>query len=140
MAAREAETVIRRFWEEGWNQKNWSAIDETVAEDYLDHNALPGLPPGREGFKALMSSYFTAFPDLQIMVEDILVDGDKVVCRWKARGTHNGSLMGISPSGRAVNVGGISIDRIVDGRLVEGWYEFDTLGMLQQVGAIPAMA
>ena len=140
MVAREAETVMRRYWEEGWNQRKWATIDEVVAENHVDHNALPGLPAGREGQKALMSTYFTAFPDLKIVTEDILVDGENVVTRWTAIGTHNGPLMGIPPSGKSMKVAGISIDRVINGQMVEGWYQFDALGMFQQVGAIPAIA
>jgi predicted ester cyclase len=87
-----------------------------------------------------MSTYFTAFPDLKIVTEDILVDGENVVTRWTAIGTHNGPLMGIPPSGKSMKVAGISIDRVINGQMVEGWYQFDALGMFQQVGAIPAMA
>jgi steroid delta-isomerase-like uncharacterized protein len=84
--------------------------------------------------------YRAAFPDLKITVEDQIAEGDKVVTRWTAEGTHDGDLPGLPASGRSSTVTGIGIDRIEGGKIVEAWGNWDTLGMLQQLGAIPAPA
>ena len=81
--------------------------------------------------------YRGALPDLLMTVEDLIAEGDKVVTRWTARGTHQGELMGIPPSGNRVEVTGISVDRIEGGKFVEGWANYDALGMMQQIGAVP---
>lgn len=129
-------SIIHRFWEEGANQKNWTVFDEIIAEDYVGHGAERSQ--GREGLKAELAGYAAAFSDLRYTIEEIIVEGDRVVNRWTARGTHTGSLMNIPPTGKFVTVTGISIDRVVNGRVVEGWTEFDMLGMLQQLGVLPA--
>ena len=82
--------------------------------------------------------YRSAFPDTQMTVEDSIAEGDNVVTRCTARGTHQGELLGISPSGNRVEVTGISIDRIEGGKFVESWSNYDTLGMMQQIGAVPS--
>ena len=81
--------------------------------------------------------YRTAFPDLQITVEDQVAEGDKVVTRWTARGTHRGELLGVTPSGNRVEISGISIDRFSGSKFVESWSNYDALGTMQQIGAIP---
>jgi predicted ester cyclase len=85
--------------------------------------------------------YYAAFPDLRFTVEDQVAEGDKVVTRWSSEGTHKGELMGIAPTGKhAAGVTGISIDRYLDGKFVEGWANWDTLGLMQKLGVIPAVA
>ena len=84
--------------------------------------------------------YRTVFPDMTMTVEDIIADGDRVVVRWSARGTHGGDLAGFPPTGRPVSVTGIGIHRFVGGRIVENWSQFDQMGMLQQIGAVPSPA
>jgi steroid delta-isomerase-like uncharacterized protein len=127
-------SIIRRFWEEGANQQNWAVFDEIIAEDYVGHDA--GRARGREELKAELAGDAAAFSDLRYTIEDMVAEGDRVVSRWTARGTHTGSLLNIPPTGKLVTVTGISIDRLVNGRVVEGWTEFDSLGMLQQLGAL----
>ena len=82
--------------------------------------------------------YRSAFPDIQFTIEDLIAEGDKIVTRYTARGTHRGDLQGIPPTGRQVTVTGIIISRFANGKFVEGWLDFDALGMLQQLGVIPA--
>jgi len=93
---------------------------------------------GPEEFKQFLSLYLTAFPDARFTVEDDLAEGDLVVSRSTLCGTHQGEFMGIPPTGKPVTVTGIAIDRIVGGKFVEGWLNFDALGMLHQLGVIPA--
>ena len=141
MPGEENKALARRFMEEVYNKGNVDLIDEVVASNWVDHD--PSSPPGMssdvEGAKRFVEMYRNAFPDLQITVEDMIAEGDKVVMRWTARGTHQGELMGIPPSGKQVEVTGINIDRIEGGKFIESWSNYDTLGMMQQIGAIPSV-
>lgn len=94
----------------------------------------PGLPPGPEGLKQVASGYFTAFPDLRITVEDQIAEGDKVVTRWTSGGINTGSLFGMPATHKAATITGITITRVVGGKVVETWTNFDNLGLLQQLG------
>jgi predicted ester cyclase len=104
----------------------------------VTHNPLPGQPPGREGQKQTITAVRAALPDIRSTIDDLIAEGDKVVWRWTARATHQGPLMGIPPTGKQITFGGIVIDRIASGQIVERWDQTDTLGLLQQLGAIPS--
>jgi steroid delta-isomerase-like uncharacterized protein len=138
----DSKTISRRVAEEGFGQGRIEVIDEFVAEDIVNHDDTvpPEIPAGREGIKALAQGYHTAFPDMDFKVEDQIAEGDKVVSRWSARGTHQGDLMGIPPTGKEARVTGITIDRIKDGKIVETWTNWDQVSLLQQLGVIPEMA
>jgi steroid delta-isomerase-like uncharacterized protein len=117
-------------------------LDKLVSEDAVDHdtqNPNAGIH-GPEGAKRTASIYRAGFSDLQITVEDQIAEGDKVVTRWTAVGTQDGDLAGLPASGRRATVTGITIDRIDGGKIVESWGNWDTLGMMQQLGAVPAAA
>ena len=141
MSTEENKALNRRFFEEFWDQKNLAVADELLAPNYVDHTpgSPPGLPPGPEGFKQFASVFMTAFPDLRLTLEDQIAEGDTVVTRWTSYGTHTGSLMGIPPTGKSITVTGITITRIPDGKATETWTNFDMLGLLQQIGVVPAM-
>ncbi len=138
MSTEDNKALVRRFYEEVFNQKNRAAIDDFSDPNYVDHSAPPGLPNGIEGQKQLIGMYLTAFPDLHLTVEDMIEEGDKVVSRWSGSGTHQGKFMGISPSGKQGTVTGIEIIRIAASKFVEHWMELDALGLLQQLGVVPA--
>ena len=129
---------MRRFYDEVFNKKNGAAIDEFINPNQVDHAAPPGTPRGLQGAKQTINMYLTAFPDLHFTVEDIIAEGDKVVTRLTCLGTQQGAFMGIPPTGKQVRVKAIDINRIVGGKGVEHWLEMDTLGLLQQLGVIPA--
>lgn len=113
-------------------------VDEIVASDYVLHDpALPEEIRGPEGVKGFVQMYRSAYPDTDITVEEQIAAGDDVVTRWTGRGTHQGELLGVPPSGTRVEVAGITIDRISGGKFAESWTIYDALGMLQQIGAIP---
>jgi steroid delta-isomerase-like uncharacterized protein len=133
----ENKAITRRDWEETWNQGNLDLIDELQAVDYVGHFLPPGLPTGREGYRQFVQVFRAAIPDIHITIEDLIAEGDKVVTRFTARGTHQGELMGIPPTGKAVEVTGISIYRFAKGQIVEDWAEYDQLGMLTQMGVVP---
>jgi steroid delta-isomerase-like uncharacterized protein len=142
MSAEENKRISRRVVDEAFTEGNLDVIDELVAENFVNHDpaAPPDLPPGREGFKELVRFYRSAFPDAELKTDDQIAEGDKVVSRWTGRGTHQGDFAGIPATGRQTTVTGITIDRIEGGRIVESWNEFNQLGLLQQLGAIPEQA
>ena len=117
--------VAPRLTDEVWNRGNLDAVDELLAPDFTAHNLPEGFPPDADGFKQAVSLYRTAFPDMTMTLEDIIADGDRVVVRWSARGTHGGDLAGFPPTGRPVSVTGIGIHRFVGGRIVENWSQFE---------------
>lgn len=141
MSIEDNKALARRFFQEFWDQKNLVVANELIAATHVDHTpgSPPALPPGPEGFKQFASIYFAAFPDLRLTIEDMVAEGDTVVTRWTSHATHAGNLMGIPPTGKSTTVTGITINRIAGGKAVETWTNFDMLGLLQQIGAIPAM-
>jgi steroid delta-isomerase-like uncharacterized protein len=131
----ENKASIRRFLME--LDKDLSAVGEFFSPDCVAH--LPGShgPANREGFKQFVTSLYTAFPDLRHTVEDQIAEGDKVVTRLTARGSHQGSFQGVGPTGRQVAIRDIMITRIKAGQIIELWAQFDALGLLQQLGVLP---
>jgi steroid delta-isomerase-like uncharacterized protein len=137
--AEENKAIIRRFFEEFANKGDESVVDELIGEDIVDHNPQdPNIPPGPEGVKQLFARRRMAFPDMRVTVEDLVAEGDKVVLRSTVTGTHKGEFMGIPPTGKSFSFGNIAIFRIEDGKIVERWGEADVMGMMQQLGVIPA--
>ena len=127
----------RRFVEEVINQGNTDAIDELIDPGVVDHAAPPGFPTGREGAKQFAAMMRSSFPDLHLTIEDMIAEGDKVVMRSTWSGTHQGEFMGIPATGRRVTVSQIDITRCADGRMVEHWGHFYTLGLMHQLGGVP---
>ncbi len=137
----DTKAIARRFLEEAFNSGDLAVVDELVAPEFVNHDAaLPEPGVGIEAAKASITGYREAFPDLRLTIEQQLAEGEYVTTRWSARGTHQGNLMGMAPTGKQATVTGITIDRIVDGRFVESWTNWDTLGLMQQLGVIPALA
>jgi steroid delta-isomerase-like uncharacterized protein len=131
--------AARRFFEEVWGKGNWAAAEELVGAEYRLHDSAdPDLPPGPEGAKRAAAAFRTAFPDMEVTEADYIAEGDRVVYRWAVRATHAGELFGIPATGKRVAFSGIEIVRLEGGKLVEHWDEVDVLGLLQQIGAIPA--
>jgi steroid delta-isomerase-like uncharacterized protein len=136
----ENKTLTRRWFKELWSKGNLAVADEIVAANYTNNDPAAPMPgEGREGLKKHVMMYRTAFPDLQIPIDDITADANKVTVRWTASGTHKGELMGIAPTGKTMSVAGISILRIANGRIAEQWVTWDTLGMLRGIGAVPPL-
>jgi steroid delta-isomerase-like uncharacterized protein len=141
MSAESNKALSRRLLEEAFNAGNIDVIDELVSTDFVNHDAaLPEPLVGPDAAKATISGYRSAFPDLRITIEEQIADEQGVATRWSAKGTHEGDLMGMAPTGKQATVTGITIDRIVDGRIAESWTNWDTLGMLQQLGVVPVLA
>jgi steroid delta-isomerase-like uncharacterized protein len=139
VSAEENKAVSRRVAEEVFNGGNLDLADELYAPDYVLHD--PSLPEdlhGPEGLKRYAAMTLGAFSDIRVAVEDQVAEGDKVVSRWTATGTHTGDLMGIPPTGRRVEISGVTINRFSGGKIAEDWYQSDDLGMMQQLGVVPS--
>jgi predicted ester cyclase len=136
MSTEDNKSIIRRY-RAVHNENRLEALDAIVAEDLISHNALPGLPPGREGGKMAHRGFTEAFPDGQSTTEDLIAEGDKVVERYTFRGTNLGSFMGAPPTSKKVQIESMSIYRIANGKIVEHWGENDTLGLMAQMGMMP---
>ena len=133
MSTEANKALLRRYVQEVENAGNLAALDELTSDDFVDHSVPPGLPPGRDGTKQLLTMYFAAFSDLQATIDDMVAEGDKVVVRGTVRATHQGEFMGIPPSGKQMMFTGIHIFRIAEGKIAEHWLEVDMLGLLQQL-------
>jgi steroid delta-isomerase-like uncharacterized protein len=130
-------TTIRRMYE-AISAGDIEGFGAMLADDFVDHEELPGLAPTKEGVLAFFRMYIAAFPDLRMHPEDVIASGDKVVARTRAIGTNQGEFMGMPPTGRSVDVQLVDIIRFGDDGLArEHWGVFDQLGMMQQLGAIP---
>jgi steroid delta-isomerase-like uncharacterized protein len=128
--------LLRRFYEEVFNKGNEAAVDELTDPSFVDHDAF-NPTHDIEGVRQFTRQARAAFPDIRFIVEDLVAEGDKVVARFRMEGTHRGEFQGIPPSGKRISATGIDILRFSNGKAVEHWGEFDQLGMLQQLGAIP---
>ncbi|MEZ4573293.1 MAG: ester cyclase [Thermomicrobiales bacterium] len=130
--------IVRRGVNDVWNGHSPGTADEIVASDFVVHASAPeGEIRGRDGIKRHFAALRAAFPDLHFMIDDHIAEGDRVVTRWSAQGTHKGTFQGIPPTGKQVTLTGIDIDRIAGGKIVECWMNLDELGLLQQLGVIP---
>jgi steroid delta-isomerase-like uncharacterized protein len=139
MSAEQNKALVRRFEEEVWNGRDPSLVDKFFTAGHVFRAA--GAPPlDREGHREMIAEFLRAFPDGRNTTDDLLAEGDKVVHRWTYRGTHEGAFQGMPPTGRQVTLTGISIWRFEGDKIVESWHELDTLGLLQQLGVIPAPA
>ena len=130
--------VAKRFFD-AWNARDLDAFDEIIAADAVDHDPQNPFSEihGPAGARRNAGMYQAAFSDGRFKVEEQIAEGDLVVTRWTASGTNDGELMGMAPTGKRVEISGITIDRIADDKIAESWGCFDTLGMMQQLGAVP---
>jgi steroid delta-isomerase-like uncharacterized protein len=132
--------LIQRWFDEVWNQGRESTIDELFAADGVGR----GLSDtdvdvhGPEEFKPFVRNLRGCFPDIRITIEDSIAEGDKVMVRVRVDGTHKGGGLGVPPTGRRVSIAGIVLVRMKNGQIVEGWNSWDQLGLLRQIGALPA--
>ena len=133
--------LVRRWIEEGWNAGNLSIVDEIYDPNVVQYEpSSPAPVTNSEALKQYIGTFLTAFPDIHFTIDDLLAEADKVLWRFTARGTHTGPLMNIPPSGKSTNVTGMVLFRIANDKIAEVWVNFDTLGMLQGMGVILAMA
>ena len=138
MSTEQNKAAVRRYWE-GFNAHNLDVWDEVCTPNHINHD--PGLPvpdADLQTIKQLIGGLQAAFPDAKASEQDLIAEGDKVVVRMTVRATHKGDFMGIPASGKAVTFSGIFIDRLTDGKIAEQWVVFDVMGLMIQIGAVPA--
>ncbi len=129
--------VARRIYNEVFGQGRLDVIDELLDPNFVEHEEFPGLSPGREGLKQFVALFRAAFPDLLLVVEDLIAEGDRVAARITFSGTHQGPFMDMAPTGKRISVGAVEFVRIANGRIMEHWGVTDQMSMMQQLGAIP---
>ena len=139
MSAEESnKAIMRRFWAV-WEQGNIDLLDELLAPEYINHTlAAPDLPPGPEGVKEVVSMFHSAMPDLRVVVEDMVAEGDKVATRYALEGTHEGELFGAAPTGKQLSIKSITVERVSEGKIKEHWRVTDEMGMMRQLGILGA--
>jgi steroid delta-isomerase-like uncharacterized protein len=137
VSTEENKATFRRYVEEVGNAGNLDLADD-VFDRYLAHQPDGSvLERGPEDVKRFMGEFRSAFPDFHSTIEDQIAEGDRVVTRWRMRGTHQGEFRGIAPTGKELDITGIGIFRFSDGKVVESWDNFDQLGMMRQLGMVP---
>lgn len=132
--------LVRRVLEEAFNKGDFAVVDEAIATNYVSYD--PSIPPvhGPAGLKQMIGMYRTAFPDVHITIDEMVAAGETVVTRWTATGTHKGPFNGIPGTGRKGTVSGIQITHFANGKAVEDFVNWDTLGLMRQLGLIPEAA
>jgi steroid delta-isomerase-like uncharacterized protein len=137
--AQENSALIRRWFEEVWNKGRTEAIDEMSAPDVIGHGqAQHDTDIGLAEFKIFAADLHSAFPDIKVVIDQTIEQGDKVVARWTSTMTHTGEFLGFPATGKKATITGTSIQRILNGKIVEGWDNWDQLGLLVQIGAVPS--
>ena len=121
-----------------WIKGDLAAMDELLAANFVNHAAVPGVTPDREGYKQFVTMHHTGFPDFDVKVEDVVAEGDKVARRVTWTGTHKGEYMGIAPTGKKITLTVITIERIEGGKIAEQWGEANMLGLMHQFGVMPS--
>lgn len=141
MSTEENKAIVRQV-EEAWNSGNLDALDGLFAPDFIAHSAIPGMPPGLQGAKMAHMGSVQALPDRRTTIEDLLAEADYVMARVRMTGTNSGGFpwLGIPANGNRVDVQWTSLYRLANGKIVEHRAVMDMLGLLQQLGAVPAMA
>lgn len=134
----ENKALVRRWFEEVWNRGRAEAIDEMFAEDAVAHGLAGDAAPlrGPAAFRPFHRSFRDAFPDIEVVVEDVIAEGDKLAARCSVRGRHQGDTLGFLATQRPVEFTGITFLRVRDGKIVEAWNNFDFMAMFQQLGAV----
>jgi steroid delta-isomerase-like uncharacterized protein len=140
MSTVENKNVIGMFIEDVLNQGRLERTDDLVIEDFVELDPLPGQSAGREGLKQVIREMRTSFPDMHWKTEEMIAEGEKVSTRFTWTGTQRGPFLGIPATGRTIAVKGVVIDRLIAGKMVDSRILMDTLGLMQQLGAIPAPA
>ena len=133
--------IVRRLFAELWNNGNLLVADEVFAPNYAHYDpSTPDFGRGPDSEKMRAALYRTAFPDLHLTIEDVIAEGETVMTRWSCRGTHKGDLNGIAPTGKHITITGLTVARVSNGKIVEGYVNWDALGLMQQLGVVPQLA
>jgi steroid delta-isomerase-like uncharacterized protein len=133
--------IVRRLFAELWNNGKLSVADEIFTPNYEHHDSsTPDFGHGPDSEKKRATLYRTAFPDLHLTIEDVIAEGEAVMARWSCRGTHKGDLNGIAPTGKQFAISGVTVARVSNGKIAEGYVNWDALGLMQQLGVVPQLA
>jgi predicted ester cyclase len=127
-------TIYRRFLQKVFNEGQLNNLGEFLSKSYVVHDAPPGTPTGWEAIKHIVTMFRTAFPDLHITIDELVAEGDKVCARATTRGTHQGPIFGIPPTGKPVEMTGLTMVTISNGCLIESWVKNDVMGLMKQLG------
>ncbi len=138
MSNEQNKAIVRRYLEEVWGKGNVNVLNELADPNIADYNPLPNQAPGIEGQRQAVSMFHSAFKDLHLNVEYLIADGDKVVDHWTLSGKHTGDFLGMPATGKSFTITGTDISRLSNGKIVEVWHVEDTVGMMQQLGVMPA--
>jgi steroid delta-isomerase-like uncharacterized protein len=135
----ENKTVVRRLYQEVWNERKLEVVDELISASHaLNDPFVSGSQVGPELYKQRVVELTTGLPDLCFTIEDTIAEGEKFVTCWTISGTHQGEYMGIPPTGRKITLEGITIHHIRNGKILDSYARWDVLGLMRQLGAIPA--
>jgi len=129
--------VVRQFFEVGPSKGDLKAADALLASEFSLHTPLPTPGPGIEAMNMVITTCRAAFHGLHVSIEDMMADGDRVTCRFTARGIHRGEFMGLPPTGKEIEMTGIEIFRLREGKIAELWGEANLMGLMQQLGVLP---
>ncbi|HKP54406.1 MAG TPA: ester cyclase [Chloroflexia bacterium] len=133
MSLEENKALVHRLVNNVANEGRYEELEELLVADYVEHNAPPGIPPGREAFKQMTLIFRNAFPDWHFTVEDTIAEGDRVAIRGMGRGTHQGAFLGIPPTGKQITMQAMHLFHVRDGKIVARWAQADIMGLLQQL-------
>lgn len=137
----ETKAIVRRLYEDVWNRRKLEVVSTLFSPSHaLRDNNSPGSSVGPEAYRGQVAMYLAAFPDLHIAVEDTVAEKDKLVTSWTIAGTHKGEFLGIRPTNKKVSVEGITIHYLANGKIIDSYVSWDALGLMRQLGALPALA
>ena len=137
MSVEENKAVVRRFVDEVVNAGRMDVLDEVISPDFVDHSPDPGQAPGREGLRGALVLLRRAFPDFHSSHQRMVAEGDMVAYQEVSHATHRGEFHGIAATGRSVEIGEMHFVRLADGKIAEHWAQYDTFGMMRQLGVLP---
>ncbi len=130
--------VTRRFSAEVWGEGNAALADQLIAPDLVEHTPFPASTPGLERHKQVLAMFRSTFPDLKVIVDDVVAEGDLTYLSWHGDGTQTGEMMGIPATGKSVHVTGMDILKFENGKIKERWAEIGAFSLMQQLGVIPS--
>jgi steroid delta-isomerase-like uncharacterized protein len=138
--AADNKAIVRRLYEEVWNRRKLEVVNELISPSHaLQGPTIFGSSIGPEAYKHQVSNLLEAYPDLRWAIEDIIAEEDKVVACWTYSGTHKGDYMGVPATNKKVSVGGMTIHHIAGGKIIDSHTNWDALGLMRQLGAVPAL-
>jgi steroid delta-isomerase-like uncharacterized protein len=135
----DSKAIVRRLYEDVWNKRKLEIVSDLISPSHALHdNNSSGSSVGPEAYRAQIAIFLAAFPDLRFTVEDTVVEKDKVAASWTISGTHKGEFWGVRPTNKKVSMDGITIHHIANGKIIDSYISSDTVGLMRQLGLVPA--